>query len=240
MWNYSDAYSPGSGAGGRARRGDEDAAPFFESASTPPTMCLIVDQGSKLVWSGHKDGKIRSWKMDLNFSDENGFRECFSWQAHRGPILSMDISSYGKSPLSLLLIITQGNQLPFSYVGRSSRVGDIWTGSDGGSIRVWPWEAVEKSLSLSPEEKHMATLLVERSCIDLKSQVTVNGTCSISSSDVKALLSDHVHAKLWAVGSLSFSLWYLPFLASFYFLYILFVQHLIVVSEPGMLVRESL
>lgn len=85
--------------------------------------------------------------------------------------------------------------------------GDIWTGSEGGYIRVWPWEAVEKSLSLSPEEKHMATLLVERSCIDLKSQVTVNGTCSISSSDVKALLCDNVRAKVWAVGSLSFSLW---------------------------------
>ncbi|XP_057777010.1 type I inositol polyphosphate 5-phosphatase 13-like isoform X2 [Salvia miltiorrhiza] len=179
VWNYADAYKPGIGTGGRARRGDEDAAPFYESASTPPTICLIVDQGSKLVWSGHKDGKIRSWKMDLNFSDENGFRECFWWQAHRGPILSMEISSYG----------------------------DIWTGSEGGTIRVWPWEAVEKSLSLSPEEKHMATLLVERSCIDLKSHVTVNGACSISSSDVKALVSDHVHAKVWAVGSLSFSLW---------------------------------
>ncbi|KAH6786163.1 Endonuclease/exonuclease/phosphatase family protein [Perilla frutescens var. hirtella] len=179
VWNYTDAYKPGIGIGGRARRGDEDAAPFYESASTSPTLCMIVDQGSKLVWSGHKDGRIRSWKMDLNFSDESGFKECFCWQAHRGPVLSMEISSYG----------------------------DIWSGSEGGSIRVWPWEAVEKSLSLSPEEKHMATLLVERSCIDLKSQVTVNGTCSISSSDIKCLLSDNVRAKVWAVASLSFSLW---------------------------------
>ncbi|KAG6422898.1 hypothetical protein SASPL_113280 [Salvia splendens] len=66
---------------------------------------------------------------------------------------------------------------------------------------------MEKSLSLPPKEKHMATLLVERSCIDLRSQVTVNGTCSISSSDVKALLCDHVRARVWTVGSLSFSLW---------------------------------
>ncbi|KAL8487247.1 hypothetical protein ACS0TY_023792 [Phlomoides rotata] len=179
VWNYSDSYKPGIGVGRRAQRGDEDAAPFYESASTSPTICLVVDQGSKLVWSGHKDGKIRTWKMDVNLSDEDGFRECFSWQAHRGPVLSMKISSYG----------------------------DIWSGSEGGVIRVWPWEAVEKSLSLSPEERHMATLLVERSCIDLKSQVTVNGTCSISSSDVKCLLSDNVRAKVWAVCSLSFSLW---------------------------------
>lgn len=73
---------------------------------------------------------------------------------------------------------------------------------------MWPWESVEKSLSLSPEERHMAALLVERSFIDLRSQVTVNGVCNISSSDVKVLLSDNVRAKMWASTSLSFSLWY--------------------------------
>lgn len=105
VWNYTDAYKPGIGTGGRVRRGDEDAAPFYESASTPPTICMIVDQGSKLVWSGHKDGKIRSWKMDLNFSEENGFKECFCWQAHRSPVLSMDISSYGR-PFFLIIHFT--------------------------------------------------------------------------------------------------------------------------------------
>lgn len=54
----------------------------------------------------------------------------------------------------------------------------------------------------------MASLLVERSVIDLKSQVTVNGACSISSSDVKCLVCDSARAKVWAVASLSFSLWY--------------------------------
>ncbi|PIN25960.1 Inositol polyphosphate 5-phosphatase [Handroanthus impetiginosus] len=117
--------------------------------------------------------------MDPQFSDDNSFKESLSWQAHKGPALCMEISSYG----------------------------DIWSGSEGGNIRVWPWEAVEKSLSLSLEEKHMASLLVERSVIDLKSQVTVNGVCNISSSDVKCLLSDTVRAKVWAVGSLTFSLW---------------------------------
>lgn len=84
-------------------------------------------------------------------------------------------------------------------------------GSENGVIKVWPWEAVEKSLALSPEERHMAALLVERSSIDLKSQATINGVCHISSSDVKFLLSDKVKAKVWAAGSLSFSLWYISF-----------------------------
>ncbi|XP_073307981.1 type I inositol polyphosphate 5-phosphatase 12-like isoform X2 [Primulina huaijiensis] len=179
VWNYSDAYKPGIGTGGRARRGDEDAAPFYESANTSPTICLMVDHGSKLVWSGHKDGKIRSWKMEQNFSEETAFKEGLSWQAHRGPVLSMVISSYG----------------------------DVWSGSEGGVIKFWPWKAIEKSLSLSLEERHMAALLVERSFIDLRSQVTVNGVCNISSSDVKCLLSDYVRAKVWAAGSSSFSLW---------------------------------
>ncbi|XP_016471124.1 type I inositol polyphosphate 5-phosphatase 13-like [Nicotiana tabacum] len=179
VWNFSDQYEAGLGINGRAKRGDEDAAPFYESVNTSPAICLTVDSGSKLVWTGHKDGKIRSWRMDQPNSDDSPFKEGLSWQAHRGPVLSMVISSYGY----------------------------IWSGSEGGIIKVWPWESVEKSLSLSPEEKHMAALLVERSAIDLRSLVTVNGVCNISSSEVKCLLSDHVRAKVWAAGSLSFSLW---------------------------------
>ncbi|KAK9068766.1 hypothetical protein SSX86_012882 [Deinandra increscens subsp. villosa] len=181
FWNFSDSFEPGLGIGGRARRGDEDAAPFYESVNTPPTMCLMIDCGSKLVWSGHKDGKVRSWRMDQEPKDDDTpFKEGLSFQAyHRGPVLSIVTSSYG----------------------------DIWTGSENGLIKVWPWDSIEKSLSLSPEERHMAALLVERSSIDLKSQATVNGVCSISSSDVKFLLCDKVKSKIWAAGSLSFSLW---------------------------------
>ncbi|KAL6552093.1 hypothetical protein OROGR_008247 [Orobanche gracilis] len=97
VWNYSDAYEAGigTGSGRKIPRGDEDAAPFYKSANTSPTMCLMIDQGSKLVWSGHKDGRIRSWKIDQSFSDGTDFKEGFSWQAHRGPVISMTISFYG-------------------------------------------------------------------------------------------------------------------------------------------------
>lgn len=54
----------------------------------------------------------------------------------------------------------------------------------------------------------MAALLVERSFIDLRSQVTVNGACSISSSDIKCMVSDHVRAKVWCAQPLHFSIWY--------------------------------
>lgn len=94
VWEFKNAYEPGCGLGGRVRRGDEDAAPFYESADLSPALCLAVDNGSRLVWSGHKDGKIRSWKMEQTFATP--FKEGLSWQAHRGPVLAMVISSYGR------------------------------------------------------------------------------------------------------------------------------------------------
>lgn len=43
----------------------------------------------------------------------------------------------------------------------------------------------------------MAALLTERSFIDLRSQITVNGDCCLSSQDVRFFLSDHVRTKVW-------------------------------------------
>ncbi|KAI3793604.1 hypothetical protein L1987_36224 [Smallanthus sonchifolius] len=174
VWDMDDVYT----AGMEEREGEAEAL-FYESVRTSPTLCLVVDDGNKVVWSGHRDGKIRCWKM-LQSSDDDSFRECFSWQAHRGPVLSMVISSYG----------------------------DLWSGSEGGAIIVWPWEALEKAHLLPREEKHKAPSVVAKSYIDLKNQVTANGiSCSILSADVKYLLSDHSGAKVWSAGPLSFALW---------------------------------
>lgn len=98
VWDFNNVYDPGCGLGGfggRVKRGDEDAAPFHESVNTSPTLCLMVDGGNRLVWSGHKDGKIRSWKMDQPLED-TPFKEGLSWQAHRGPVLSMVLTSHGE------------------------------------------------------------------------------------------------------------------------------------------------
>lgn len=73
----------------------------------------------------------------------------------------------------------------------------------------------------------MAALLAERSSIDLRNQVTVNGVCSISSQEVKCLLSDNVRAKVWCAGHLSFSLWYLIFFHISIFMYRVAVRFII-------------
>jgi hypothetical protein len=75
-------------------------------------------------------------------------------------------------------------------------------------IKVWPYDAIAKSLSLSPEEKHMAALLVERAYIDLRNHCTVGNVCSLPASDVKYMLADHSRAKVWTVTSMTFALWY--------------------------------
>lgn len=57
----------------------------------------------------------------------------------------------------------------------------------------------------------MAAFLLERSFIDLRSNVTVGGVCALPASDVKYLLSDNMRSKVWSGGYLSFALWYIYF-----------------------------
>lgn len=87
--------------------------------------------------------------------------------------------------------------------------GDLWSGFEGGGgVIIWPWEAIEKSVCVMNEERPIAFHLVERSYIDLRSQLTANGFSNILTSDVKYLLSDNSKAKVWSAGYLSFALWY--------------------------------
>uniref|UniRef100_A0A2N9EHA8 Inositol polyphosphate-related phosphatase domain-containing protein n=1 Tax=Fagus sylvatica TaxID=28930 RepID=A0A2N9EHA8_FAGSY len=165
VWDFKDLYEPG--VGEEFQNGDQDTSPFMESSVTSPTMCLVGDSGTGVVWSGHKDGKIRCWNKDCT----NSFKEGLSWVAHRGPVLSMLITSYG----------------------------DLWSASEGGGIKIWAWESIQKSLSLTSQERPMAALLLERSYIDLNN--------NILTSDVKYLLSDHSRAKVWTATYLSFALW---------------------------------
>lgn len=102
FWNFKDLYSSWYGVGGEGvvRNGDEESAPFRESVWTSPALCLVADEGNRLMWSGHKDGKIQCWHMDYQSLDDdnkwsNRFKESLSWQAHRGPVLSLTITSYG-------------------------------------------------------------------------------------------------------------------------------------------------
>ncbi|XP_015873617.3 type II inositol polyphosphate 5-phosphatase 15 isoform X1 [Ziziphus jujuba] len=182
IWDLNNLYGASS-----TTKCHGDTLPFRESVRTSPALCLVADEGTRVVWSGHRDGKIRCWRMEqeIGVGVESGcatetlFKEGLSWQAHRGPVLSLVISSYG----------------------------DLWSGSEAGAIKIWPWEAIEKSLSLTTEERPMAALIVERSFVDPRGQVAVNGFGNILTSDVRYLLSDTSRAKVWSAGYVSFALW---------------------------------
>ncbi|RCV31921.1 hypothetical protein SETIT_6G217000v2 [Setaria italica] len=185
VWGLDEVF--GGWPGGAARcRGDEESAPFRESVPTPPALCAAVDGANRLVWTGHKDGRIRAWRMDLATAAGVGggnahlFKEALAWQAYgRTPVLAIVVTSYG----------------------------EIWSGSEGGIIKAWPWGAIAKSLSLTSEEKHMASLLVEKSYIDLRNHATVSNVCSLPAADVKHMLVDHCRAKVWSITSMTFALW---------------------------------
>ncbi|KAK3157960.1 hypothetical protein QOZ80_2AG0130870 [Eleusine coracana subsp. coracana] len=105
--------------------------------------------------------------------------DCLAWEAHRGPVFSLVVSPYG----------------------------DLWSGSEGGVIKVWYGEAIEKSLVLQKEEKRKTSYLVERSSIDLRAMISDGGACPLPAVDVKLLLSDNSRSKVWSAGYLSFALW---------------------------------
>ncbi|KAL9248298.1 hypothetical protein vseg_021637 [Gypsophila vaccaria] len=185
VWELDQVLSSsggGGGGGGGMRLGDEMTAEYTEAGEVvvaEEVVSMVADEAAGVVWSGYRDGKIRGWRMEGWKSEGDGFRECLSWQAHRGPVLSLIVTSYG----------------------------DLWSGTENGAIKIWPWEAIAKALPLKAEERHMAILMVERSYIDLKSQVTVNGVCYMFASDVKYLLSDHSSGKVWSGGLFSFAIW---------------------------------
>jgi len=99
VWDFKDLYEAGN------EDEEEDTAPFLDSSSSAsPTLCLVADLGTGVVWSGHKDGKIRCWKMT---NTKSPFKEALSWQTNRGPVLSMIVTCSGNVPLPVNCLIIE-------------------------------------------------------------------------------------------------------------------------------------
>ncbi|GIL70795.1 hypothetical protein Vretimale_3892 [Volvox reticuliferus] len=90
----------GSGVGLMAQRNTEDAdsAPAASVSLLPPaselqsTCCMLLDDISGSLWTGHKDGRVVRWRV------EPGMVAVYEhhWRAHvRGKITSMTLSSWG-------------------------------------------------------------------------------------------------------------------------------------------------
>lgn len=111
--------------GGAEEAEEEGTVRYWESEQVAAAaLCVVGDGGNRVVWSGHKDGRIMCWKM-LDFSSEkvngrgngisSGFQEVFSWQAHRGPVLSMVVCSYGNLDLCYTFFLFYSLELHKCY-----------------------------------------------------------------------------------------------------------------------------
>lgn len=156
--------------------GDEDTVPFvFLPIEDSPTTCLFADAAHNIIWSGHRDGNIRAWPIDAS---RDKVVPKLTWQAHRGPVLSMVVTS----------------------------CGELWTGSEIGGMRAWPWEVAEKALFTDLRNNFSTVYLMEGSCIDLRSRVATTGA-SILNTDIRFLVSDHSRGRVWSGGSYSLAVW---------------------------------
>jgi len=86
--------------------------------------------------------------------------------------------------------------------------GELWTGSEIGGMRAWPWEVAEKALFTDLRNNFSNVYLMEGSCIDLRSRVATTGA-SILNTDIRFLVSDHSRGRVWSGGSYSLAVWYI-------------------------------
>ncbi|XP_024524008.1 type II inositol polyphosphate 5-phosphatase 15 [Selaginella moellendorffii] len=178
VWDVANAMSHGSGGDGNPPD-DIDAAAFTYMGVEGMTLCLVADAANKLVWSGHRDGKVRAWSTEELVRSKRRTEPSLCWIAHRSPVLSMVITTYG----------------------------ELWTGSDGGAIRAWPWETTSHALCRAEEETMSAASLMARSYVDLRARGTAAGATSLANTDVYFLLSEHANGRVWSGGPLALAIW---------------------------------
>ncbi|KAH7387262.1 hypothetical protein KP509_16G012900 [Ceratopteris richardii] len=92
MWDIPDSFHSGCDGKGNIC-GDEDAAGYHKVSHGFSTTCLFADTGNGIMWSGHKDGKVRAWPISL---EQDKSMPILTWQAHQTPIFAIVISSYGE------------------------------------------------------------------------------------------------------------------------------------------------
>jgi hypothetical protein len=76
--------------------GDEDAAAYCVlSVHASPTLCLALDIANEIVWSGHKDGKVRAWPAQVKRTRWDPTLPSLVWEGHRTPVTAIVVTSYG-------------------------------------------------------------------------------------------------------------------------------------------------
>lgn len=98
VWDIGAASSSCS-EGSNNPLGDEDAAGYTVLTSGP-TLCLAVDTGNQVVWTGHRDGKVRAWPLNIRGGDSqkrDPIEHVLVWDGHQAPVTAITITTYGES-----------------------------------------------------------------------------------------------------------------------------------------------
>ncbi len=78
--------------------GDEDAAAYHVlPVHGEPISCLAMDTANHIVWSGHRDGKVRGWPMQVGTEKPMTTTvPILMWEAHQSAVTAIAVSSYGR------------------------------------------------------------------------------------------------------------------------------------------------
>lgn len=107
VWDIEAACSSCS-EGGNNPLGDEDAASYTVLASGP-TLCLAMDTGNQVIWTGHRDGKIRAWPLKIRAGasqKRDPVDHALVWDAHQAPVTAITITPYGESNVFFFFVHT--------------------------------------------------------------------------------------------------------------------------------------
>ncbi|CAM6046137.1 unnamed protein product [Sphagnum compactum] len=158
--------------------GDEDAAAYHVlPVHGEPISCLAMDAANHIVWSGHRDGKVQGWPMQVETEKPMTTTvPILMWEAHQSPVTAIAVSSYG----------------------------ELWVGSESGLINVWPCEATSGGLVHGQEDEMIAALFFARLCMPLRGLITGNNP---SQTELYFLVAEHSAGRIWAGGILYITLW---------------------------------
>ena len=98
VWDI-EAASSNCSEGSNNPLGDEDAAGYTVLTSGP-TLCLAMDSGNQVVWTGHTDGKVRAWPLNIRGGDSqktDPIEQILVWDGHQAPVTAITITPYGES-----------------------------------------------------------------------------------------------------------------------------------------------
>jgi hypothetical protein len=98
VWDVAAATAGSSSGENNVTAGDEDAAAFTFLAvhGTTKVLCLSVDFGREVVWSGHSDGKARAWPMGIPGYNTEAVTSTLIWSAHKSSVTAICVTPYGE------------------------------------------------------------------------------------------------------------------------------------------------